>query len=84
MPDNAIDKFEDHAKVFGFGLDLLSQYPHYGEKEMLLLSDSFLCSLTIYKHVLTQNSFTGFCESEDKVLGKMFIFYITFHRLLIS
>ncbi|XP_056594374.1 complement component C8 gamma chain [Triplophysa dalaica] len=30
VPDNAIDKFEDHAKIFGFGLDLLFQYPHYG------------------------------------------------------
>lgn len=30
VPDNAVDKFEDRAKTFDLGLDLLSQYPHYG------------------------------------------------------
>ncbi|KAI7792800.1 complement component C8 gamma chain precursor, partial [Triplophysa rosa] len=30
VPDNVVDKFEDRAKIFDLGLDLLSQYPHYG------------------------------------------------------
>lgn len=72
MPDNVVDKFEDRAKTFDLGLDLVSQYPHYGKTGFPLLPDYF--NITIYKRILTQDSFTGFCESVDKVLGKMYFF----------
>lgn len=32
VPDNIVDKFEDRAKTFTLGLDVIFQYPDYGEK----------------------------------------------------
>lgn len=31
VPDNIVDKFEDRAKTFKLGLDVIFQYPDYGE-----------------------------------------------------
>lgn len=31
VPDNIVDKFEDRAKTFNLGLDVIFQYPDYGE-----------------------------------------------------
>ncbi|XP_077100625.1 complement component C8 gamma chain [Siphateles boraxobius] len=30
VPDNVVDKFEDRAKTFNLGLDVIFQYPDYG------------------------------------------------------
>ncbi|XP_016392480.1 complement component C8 gamma chain-like, partial [Sinocyclocheilus rhinocerous] len=30
VPDNIVDKFEDRAKTFNLGLDVIFQYPDYG------------------------------------------------------
>lgn len=32
VPDNIVDKFEGRAKTFNLGLDVIFQYPDYGEK----------------------------------------------------
>jgi len=31
VPDNIVDKFENRAKTFSLGLDVIFQYPDYGE-----------------------------------------------------
>jgi len=31
VPDNIVDKFENRAKTFHLGLDVIFQYPDYGE-----------------------------------------------------
>lgn len=31
VPDKIVDKFEDRAKTFNLGLDVIFQYPDYGE-----------------------------------------------------